>query len=107
MSKKKTPFVRFLSSVQGHIVSRYPSNEPIGVRVVRGDVEKTLWLPDVIAALTAEEAAQYRREYDMHVRDGALTERTEDEYLAFIKRQEANDKGPPKPDETKSDQKTE
>jgi hypothetical protein len=98
------PFVRFLRSVKGHLVSRYgtatktSNNQLIGARRVRRDIpgrENDLigdasveWTDEVIA-LTPAEAAAFKREYDSAVEDKALLECTEADYLAYVEREDA------------------
>ena len=89
----KTPFARFLSSVEGHLVSRYGSATAktaptlIGARRTHAELvdglsgQASIEWTDEIVSLTAAEAAAYKQEYDSAVREGALVERTEAEYL--------------------------
>ncbi len=91
---------RFFSSVKGHIVSRYgtatkgTSAQRIGVTrketspkgAIAGEVE--LEWTDEIVAISAAEAATYATEYDRHVADGALKERTAEEWLAQVEASE-------------------
>jgi hypothetical protein len=95
MSEKKTPFVKFFSSVEGHLVSRLGSgtatsnNQMIGARrEVMQDAKghdtgevKLVWT-DEIAALTENEWELFSREYGQALADGSLVERSEDDYLA-------------------------
>lgn len=108
-TKPRTPFARFFSSVEGKLVTRYGSGSPavaptlIGATrnaddmaprmtpagtpeptdVGRGEGGVT-WNTEAITAITASEAQRFQREYDRAVRDGALVERTEDEFLASV-----------------------
>jgi hypothetical protein len=112
--KPKTPFARFFSSVEGHLVSRYgtasqqrantligalrktsePSSPLAGTDAVLGtrppwqtfDLDGAVtWYPSEVVAISQREAELFRREYDRAVKNGALRERTEDDYLAFVK----------------------
>jgi hypothetical protein len=84
----KTEFARFLSCVPGAIVARYGTmtqkraNQQIGV--THDGKGRPVWHPEIIVALTEHEARAYKREYDRAVKGGALVERTEEEYLAFV-----------------------
>lgn len=93
--EKKTPFVRFLSSVRGAMVSRYGSAsqttraQQIGCGIDREKGE-LWWDEKEIVALPPAEAEAFVREYDRHVAAGELKERTEDEYLAALDAQAKN-----------------
>ena len=75
-------FDKFVSSVPGKLVTRFGSRTYIGARITEGGPE---WDPDDIVALTGDELATYRREYARALRDGALVERTRDEWMARLK----------------------
>lgn len=98
---KPHPFVRFFSPVEAHHVTRYGtrsiiggSREPLteeeqrqqaaGSLLVRGAGLLKLDL-DHVEAITAAEWATYRREYERALRDGSLRERTEQDWVAFVK----------------------
>lgn len=82
---RETPFALFVSSVEGHTVSRYgtatgaQANELIGARRQPGG--GIVWDVDAICALTERELDLFRREYLGAIAAGALRERTETEYL--------------------------
>jgi len=98
----KTHFVKFFSGVQGKLVSRYGSARAKTGPLVIGGVREVLTHPDpgkpldlfargagnvtidesIIVALTEAEWTRYWREYTRALKDGALRERSEDEYLA-------------------------
>jgi len=97
-------FVRFFRSVEGHLVSRYgtatptTSNQLIGARRIRREIpgrendligDVTIEWTDEVVALTPAEAAAFKTEYDGHVRDGALKECTEADYLAHLESERA------------------
>lgn len=100
-----SPFVKFVSSVEGHLVARYgtatpqSSNVLIGARrEVKLDAQGKesgevgiVWT-DEIVALTQGEIDQFAREYEMASRDGALVERSEAEYIAAKKKAAAREK---------------
>jgi hypothetical protein len=80
----------FVSSVPGHVVTRFGSTRVVnGVpspglligaeRDPRNPSEVT-WFPDQIVCIPEPEATAYRREYARAVRDGSLRLRTEAEY---------------------------
>ncbi len=102
--QRRTPFARFFSSVEGRLVSRYGSgggplaptligatrnaadlsprgSEPTDVGRGEGGVT---WNTDQVVAITEAEAQKYSREYDRAVKDGALIERTEADYVAAV-----------------------
>lgn len=115
MTERKTPYAKFFSAVEGHVVSRYgtagPTQgpEPIGYRrkvIDHGDPDKPVRIgdrgagelifePDVIVAISEPEWARFNREYSRALRNEALRERTEDEYLAYLASQDAPPAPPP------------
>jgi hypothetical protein len=91
-----SPFALFLSSVEGHVVSRYGATGPtrapeaIGARrTATGSGWVWSWDTGAIAALTHAEVAAYGREYAAAVRSGALRERTAEEFEAYTAAQRA------------------
>lgn len=85
----KTPFARFFSCVPGHVVSRYGSGSAKYKASQIGAARPTdgapyAWDELAITAITEKEVATYAREYNAAVAEGALLERTEDDYLAFV-----------------------
>ncbi len=101
MSKPSSHFARFVSSVKGHLVSRYGTatdkSAPslIGARrkttslgVGPFDLERTTveleWDEEAIVALTETEARRFAREYDGHVARNELKARTADEFDRFV-----------------------
>lgn len=93
----QTPFVRFLSCVEGKLVARYGSgtfytaNGSIGAHrdPTSGELK---WNPAEVVALSPAEAARYAREYDHAVRSDSLVERSEADYLAWVKAQKDRQK---------------
>ena len=89
-----SPFVLFVSSIEGHLVQRYglaPHN-PIGARY--DDKGAPVWELDHVAALSAGEVAQYGHLYERAIREGALKRRSAIEWDAQRKAQhEAHEKG--------------
>lgn len=107
-ARPSAPFVRFLSSVEGHLVGRYGSGSPRVAPVQIGatrsarysakgkDVlglersETTItWNPEEVVALTEVEARLFSREYNGHVERGELRERTAEDYDAWVERETA------------------
>lgn len=78
----ESPFALFVSSVPGHLVTRYGSRELLGAeRDAKGVVS---WRPDDVLALGHLEHARFGREYRRAIARGSLRERTEAEYRAFV-----------------------
>lgn len=74
-------FVKFVSSVEGCLVQRYGSPNYVGaVRTPKG-IE---WLTTQVVGLTETELVRYGREYKNALRDGALKERSADDFLAQL-----------------------
>lgn len=97
------PFAMFVSSVEGHVVSRYGQNVPIGVTFVpspppkRGEAPTPNRPPvwnEKIVALTAAEVAQYGHYYEKHFARGELKKRTFAEWEA---QQAKSEPKPPEP----------
>ena len=95
----KTPFARFVSSTGVGHVSRYGTGggglpaiiggtrEPLPDQshlhpMARAGAGKVTLDTNAITALTADEWAKYRIEYERAVAEGHLRFRTEDEYLS-------------------------
>lgn len=84
---------QYVSSVEGHLVTRFPSlRSPTAqyIGATRKD-KKITWDTNAIIAISDDEWKKFRREYRRAVEDGALTARTEAEYKAFIKTREQAD----------------
>lgn len=83
-------FARFVSSVEGHMVTRYGTTQLIGC--VRNAAPKpeddaaewkpVSWNTREIVPLTMREAERYTKEYDKAIRNGALKERKREEWSA-------------------------
>ena len=96
MAVDLSAFAKFVSPVEGHIVTRYSTLRPgaapdmIGYTrapLAAGDgrgAGSPVIQPDVIAAIPHREWTRYAREYGRALRLGALRERTAEEYLAAI-----------------------
>lgn len=83
-------FARFVSSVPGHLVTRYGSSEYVGAR--RDPKTRELsWQPEAVVALTQHELDRFSREYDRALKDGALVARTAAEYDEQIAKANAAD----------------
>jgi hypothetical protein len=93
----KTKF-RYFSAVAGRVVQRYGSTIFIGAARAPGGWQ---WDEDQIVAIPDREFARYAKEYIRAVRDGALKERTEAQYLEHVEQA-----AQPKTAEKKSDSKT-
>jgi hypothetical protein len=82
----------FVSSVAGHAVTRFGSGKTIngipfpglliGAERDLKDPTKITWNEDAIVHIPEAEASEFHREYRRAIRDGALKERTEAEYVA-------------------------
>lgn len=96
MAVDLSAFARFVSAVDGHIVTRYStlrfdsapdmigySRAPIAPGDPRG-AGVPVFHPEVIVAIPHAEWGRFAREYGRALRHGALRERTADEYLAFV-----------------------
>jgi hypothetical protein len=120
--KAKIPrFARYFSSKAGHLVTRYGSGggivapSYIGARRVTGNmpdrfpprdvgggkqvtdrdwrgVGGVVYDHDEVVAITEQEAARYAKEYGEAVRDGALVERTHEDFVAYMEGQIARAK---------------
>lgn len=86
-------FTLFVSSVRGKTVRRYGASSLIGAKRRHdpplGPNESasdrpavTVWTPERVVAITADEHRRYGKEYAREIRDGALKERTEADWLA-------------------------
>lgn len=87
---KQTPFARFFSSVEGHLVTRYGTASVKSAASLIGATRTpheegggVTWHPEVVVAITEAEAQLYGREYDQAAREGALVERKESDWLAY------------------------
>ena len=80
----------FVSSVEGHAVTRYGTTRYargipspgllIGAERDPREPTKITWFPNVIVHIPENEVASYSREYARAIREGALKKRTEAEY---------------------------
>ena len=85
-----SPFALFVSSVPGHLVTRYGgARAPELLGATRDAKGVVAWQPDLVLALSHDELARFGREYRRAIARGALLERTEAEYLAFVAAQSA------------------
>lgn len=84
---------QYVSSVEGHLVTRFPSLRASTAQYIgasRKD-KKITWDTSIIVAISDDEWKKFRREYRRAVDDGALKVRTEAEYKAFLEgRQKAD-----------------
>jgi hypothetical protein len=82
----------FVSSVEGHAVTRYGTTKSIGgvpspgllIGAERdpGNPNKVTWDTNQVVHIPEHEARIFAREYARALRDGALVKRTEGEYIA-------------------------
>ena len=98
-------FALFVSGVEGHLVTRFGAGARgapsfIGARRAAGDPTQILWDTELIVALTTQEVARYRREYDRALDAKALRRRTEKEYLAQLERESSSASEPARSGET-------
>jgi hypothetical protein len=90
-------FVRFVSSVEGRLVSRWDANgSSFGARVAtaveRADgAEAIVWDTECVVPLTAAFCARYDRELGNALKHGDLVERTREEWEAWLKAEEARE----------------
>ncbi len=76
---------RYFSSVKGHVVQRYGTGVHVGVVRAAGGWE---WDEDEVVAIPETECCKYEREYQNAVRHKALQKRSQDDYDAYVRKQE-------------------
>lgn len=95
----------YVSSVEGHLVTRFGTTQRIGgvpspglligAERDRTDPTKVVWDESKIVHIPEAEASAYAREYARAIREGALHKRTEAEFEAAAKAaQEAAEAAP-------------
>lgn len=91
MPAASDPFVRFVSSVAGRLVSRWDAQgSSFGARVStraerESGAEHITWDTDCVIPLTAEFCAKYDRELRNAVRGGDLVERSRRDWEAWLR----------------------
>jgi hypothetical protein len=93
-------FALYVSSMEGHLVTRYGAGARgapsyIGARREAGDPTQIVWDPELVVALTADEVARHRLEYERELDAKALRRRTEAEFIAQVERETAPAAPPP------------
>lgn len=77
-----SPYGLFVSSVEGQPVTRYGTRTLIGAARSHEDPRVIHYTPDLVVALTHQEWAMYRREYQRALKDGSLRRRSDTDWLA-------------------------
>lgn len=92
----KKHFAKFVSSVEGHLVTRYgtfPRSNIGADRTIADDGTVTLtWDTKRVNPISNAEYARYKREYDTALAEKALTERSAEDYVAFMAAEESEEK---------------
>jgi hypothetical protein len=94
---------RYFSCKKGHVVSRFGTKAFIGCRVVQN---QHIWNEDEVVAIPVTDTIRYLKEYNRVLKDGAIIERTQEDYDSWIKVQESKSRGEAEPadsSETKPD----
>jgi hypothetical protein len=73
-------FGLFVSSVEGHPVTRFGSSVLLGADRDPDNPKKILYRTDAVIAIPQHEAVRYAREYNRLISEGALVERTADDW---------------------------
>src|SRR5689334_4165539 len=87
-------FVRFVSSVEGRLVSRWDANgSSFGARVATSEerkagVEPIVWDEACVIPLTAAFCARFDRELRNAIRNGDLLERSAEDHAAWLELEE-------------------
>lgn len=87
-------FTRFVSSVEGRVVSRWDAPGSVfGAKVAtleerKAGAEPIVWDPERVVPLTAAFCARFERELRNAVRNGDLRERTRADWEAWLKVEE-------------------
>jgi Pyruvate/2-oxoacid:ferredoxin oxidoreductase gamma subunit len=76
------PFGLFVSCVEGQPATRYGTRTLIGAERRHDDPRVIDYDPDIIVAIPADELQRYRREYSDMLRDGALVQRSAEDWVA-------------------------
>jgi hypothetical protein len=79
----------YVSSVDGHLVSRPGSSVLIGATRDIREPTKVTWDTHHVVKIPEAEVQAYRREYDRALRDKSLQRRDKAEFDAQVKREEA------------------
>ncbi len=88
-------FAKFVSSVRGRVVSRMDTGEFIGARRLQttkaerqSGVASIEWEEERVVPLTHEYYTRFRRETDRAIKHGDLKERSAEDWLVWLKRQQ-------------------
>jgi len=73
----------YVSSVEGHHVTRYGTGTLIGATVDLEHPGNLRWDTEKIVAIPEAEYLAFKREYDVLLEDDALKKRTAEEYAAY------------------------
>jgi hypothetical protein len=96
-------FVRFVSSVEGRLVSRWDAQgSSFGARVATAaeraeGAEPIVWDTECVVPLTAPFCAKYDRELRNALKHGDLVERSRADWEAWLKAEEAREARPTEP----------
>jgi Sec-independent protein translocase protein TatA len=84
------PEFHYVSSVKGHLVTRFPSLRASTAQYIGAERKgkEIVWDTDVVVAISPQEWARYRREFRRAISDESLVERTEAEYKAYLESHE-------------------
>lgn len=87
-------FPLYVSSVEGHLVSRFGSKfgQTIGAKRSIEKPTEIEWFTDEIVPIPQTEYQSFRREYESAIRAGSLRRRTEAEYLATQMKNDSEEK---------------
>lgn len=99
MGDRADAFGLFVSSVEGSPVTRYGSSVLIGAERNPDEPRKIVYHPDAVIAIPHDEAQRYAREYRRLIAEGALVERTADDWRS----QQASEGGAPRVTKAKDD----
>lgn len=82
MADPAAAFALFVSSVDGHPVTRFGTRTLVGA--ARRQLEPTVvdYTPELVVALPHAEASRYRREYERAIQAGSLRRRSADDWRA-------------------------
>lgn len=84
---------KYFSSVEGRIVTRFPSlRSPVAQYIgARREGKKIIWNTDEVVAVPQTEFRKFRAEYRRALRDKSLVERDEKAYKGWLAKRAADD----------------
>jgi len=88
------PEFHYVSSVKGHLVTRFPSLQSSVAQYI-GATRKgktVVWDPTEVVAISEQEWQKYRREYRRCLADKSLIERTKEHFDKYVEDKTARDK---------------